>query len=98
MRSGRRARHPGRRPADTRGHDPFELRDIELATTFAAQVAVALRFDDARVDAQRLRMFEDRDVVAQDLNYNVMQRLFATAVLRTFNPRVRRRGQAPYPT
>lgn len=59
------------------------------------KVAVALRFDDARVDAQRLRMFEDPDVVAQDLNYNVMQRLFATAVLRTFNPRVRRRGGPP---
>jgi signal transduction histidine kinase len=64
----------------TRDEPAFDRRDAALAATFAAQVAVALRFDDARTDAEWLRVLEDRDLIAQDLNDNVMQRLFATGV------------------
>src|SRR4051812_9988748 len=54
--------------------------DVMQASTFAAQVALALQLNDARADAEWLRVLEDRHRIAQDLHDNVMQRLFATGV------------------
>jgi GAF domain-containing protein len=59
---------------------PFTARDVELASTFAAQVALALELNDTRADAEWVRVLEDRHQLAQDLHDNVMQRLFATGV------------------
>jgi signal transduction histidine kinase len=58
----------------------FTVRDVELASTFAAQVALALELNDARADAEWVRVLEERHQLAQDLHDNVMQRLFATGV------------------
>jgi GAF domain-containing protein len=59
---------------------PFNPHDVDLASTFAAQVAVALELSDARADAEWLRVLEDRHRIAEDLHDNVMQRLFATGM------------------
>lgn len=58
----------------------FTAQDVQQASTFAAQVALALQLSDARADAEWLRVLEDRHRIAQDLHDNVMQRLFATGV------------------
>ena len=62
------------------GRLPFLPEDVLRATTFAAQVALALELNEARGDAEWLRVVEDRHRIAQDLHDNVMQRLFATGV------------------
>jgi GAF domain-containing protein len=59
---------------------PFTLPDVDLASTFAAQVAFAMELNDTRADAEWVRVLEDRHRIAQDLHDNVMQRLFATGV------------------
>ena len=59
---------------------PFHQRDLDGATTFADQVALALQLNDARADAEFLRVLEDRQRIGDDLHDNVMQRLFATGV------------------
>jgi signal transduction histidine kinase len=59
---------------------PFTSRDLDQATTFATQVALALEFNDARAHAEELRALEVRHSIAQNLHDNVMQRLFATGV------------------
>lgn len=58
----------------------FTSRDLELATAFADQVAVALDVNEARGVAQSLRALQDRHRDAQDLHDQVIQRLFATGV------------------
>jgi len=63
-----------------RSRPAFRLEDVQQASTFAAQVALALELHDARGDAEWLRVVEDRHRIAQDLHDNVMQRLFATGV------------------
>jgi GAF domain-containing protein len=62
------------------GRPPFLPEDVLRASTFAAQVALALELNDARGDAEWLQVVEDRHRIAQDLHDNVMQRLFATGV------------------
>lgn len=64
----------------TANHRPFSSRDLDLATTFADQVALALEMDDARNDAEWLRVLEVRHRIDEDLHDNVIQRLFATGV------------------
>jgi signal transduction histidine kinase len=59
---------------------PFTLHDVDLASTFAAQVALAMELNDTRAEAEWVRVLEDRHRIAQDLHDNVMQRLFATGV------------------
>jgi GAF domain-containing protein len=59
---------------------PFTLHDVEQASTFAAQVAVALELNEARAEAEWGRALEERHRIAQDLHDNVMQRLFATGM------------------
>ncbi len=64
----------------TVGRPQFRPQDVELASTFAAQVAVALELNETRAAAEWVRVLEDRHKVAQDLHDSVMQRLFATGV------------------
>jgi GAF domain-containing protein len=59
---------------------PFTLRDVEQASTFAAQVALAFELNETRAEADWGRALEERHRIAQDLHDNVMQRLFATGV------------------
>jgi GAF domain-containing protein len=64
----------------TADRPPFIPHDVALASTFAAQVALALELNDARAEAESARALEERHKLAQDLHDNVIQRLFATGV------------------
>lgn len=47
---------------------------------FASQAVIALELAEARRDAERLHIFEDRDRIARDLHDSVIQRLFAAGM------------------
>ena len=63
-----------------RGRSSFTTHDLDLASAFADQLALALEMDDARLRGEWVNVLEDRHRIAQDLHDNVMQRLFATGV------------------
>jgi signal transduction histidine kinase len=63
--------------------DPGDALDEELAPvaqSFAAQAAVNVVLAEARLERERLSIFEDRDRIARDLHDLVIQRLFATGM------------------
>ncbi|MEQ4721195.1 GAF domain-containing protein [Nonomuraea sp. B19D2] len=62
------------------GRLPFSGADQQVLQAFAGQAAVALELAEARRDAERLGLLEDRDRIAKDLHDVVIQRLFATAM------------------
>jgi CheY-like chemotaxis protein/GAF domain-containing protein len=66
--------------ANRRHRRPFTALDVEMATTFAGQAAVAVEFARARTDRERLRVVEERHRIARDLHDIVIQRLFATGL------------------
>ncbi len=53
---------------------------VEMITSFAGQAAVGLELAEARADAERLSVFQDRDRIARDLHDLVIQRLFAAGM------------------
>ncbi|WP_375422944.1 GAF domain-containing protein [uncultured Friedmanniella sp.] len=59
------------------GLAPFTQAELDMAETFAGQVAVAVQLVEARADQQRLSGMEQRDQIARELNEHVVQRLFA---------------------
>jgi signal transduction histidine kinase len=63
-----------------RGRPVFTAEDLEMATGFANQAAVALELAQARADRQRAALFDDRERIAADLHDHVIQRLFATGL------------------
>nr|SBO97891.1 GAF:ATP-binding region, ATPase-like [Nonomuraea gerenzanensis] len=62
------------------GRLPFSWADLQMLQAFAGQAALALELAEARRDAERLGLLEDRDRIAKDLHDVVIQRLFATAM------------------
>ncbi|MGC5015758.1 GAF domain-containing protein [Streptosporangium sp. DT93] len=66
----------GKRP----GRIPFSGGELRVLHSFAGQAAVALELAEARQDAERLGLLEDRDRIAKDLHDVVIQRLFAVAM------------------
>ncbi|WP_431933230.1 sensor histidine kinase [Nonomuraea jabiensis] len=62
------------------GRLPFSGADQQMLQAFAGQAAIALELAEARKDAERLGLLEDRDRIAKDLHDVVIQRLFATAM------------------
>ncbi|NJP94628.1 GAF domain-containing protein [Nonomuraea sp. FMUSA5-5] len=62
------------------GRLPFTEADRQMLQAFAGQAALALELAEARRDAERLGLLEDRDRIAKDLHDVVIQRLFATAM------------------
>ncbi|WP_344895129.1 sensor histidine kinase [Nonomuraea antimicrobica] len=62
------------------GRLPFSGEDEQMLQAFAGQAAIALELAEARRDAERLGLLEDRDRIAKDLHDVVIQRLFATAM------------------
>ncbi|MET7337641.1 GAF domain-containing protein [Nonomuraea sp. NPDC005650] len=62
------------------GRLPFSGADQQMLEAFAGQAAIALELAEARKDAERLGLLEDRDRIAKDLHDVVIQRLFATAM------------------
>ena len=64
---------------------------------FAGRATVALELQEARTDAERMMLFEDRGRIARDLHDRVIQQLFATGmqlqgVLGTLPDRARTRS------
>ena len=69
----------------------FDESDLEVASDFAGRASVALELQEARSEAERVMLFEDRGRIARDLHDRVIQQLFATgmqlqAVLGTLPP------------
>ncbi|HET6167943.1 MAG TPA: GAF domain-containing protein [Marmoricola sp.] len=62
------------------GGRQFSTTDVELATSFANQAAVALELAESRQDKERMQLFEDRDRIARDLHDHVIQQLFASGL------------------
>ncbi|MEW9531753.1 GAF domain-containing sensor histidine kinase [Microbispora sp. NPDC049125] len=62
------------------GRLPFTPSMLRMLHAFADQAAIALELAEARQDAERLGLLEDRDRIAKDLHDVVIQRLFATAM------------------
>lgn len=60
---------------------PMSTEEIALARDFAAQAAVTVTLATARVEQERLAVYEDRDRIARDLHDLVIQRLFATGMM-----------------
>jgi signal transduction histidine kinase len=59
---------------------PFNDDTRRMIDAFSGQAAVALELAEARRDAERLVVLEDRDRIAKDLHDVVIQRLFASAM------------------
>ncbi|MGF7234631.1 MAG: GAF domain-containing protein [Frankia sp.] len=62
------------------GQPPFAPLDLEMASAFAGQAALALHMARAQRERERLAVFEDRDRIARDLHDVVIQRVFATGL------------------
>jgi len=63
--------------------DPAGMLDEDVrsvAESFAAQAAVNIVLAEARLERERLSIYEDRDRIARDLHDLVIQRLFATGM------------------
>lgn len=58
----------------------FDEADLEMASAFAEQAALALELAEARADRQRLSVLEERDRIGRDLHDHVIQRLFASGL------------------
>jgi signal transduction histidine kinase len=62
------------------GRIPFSQSHVRMLHSFAGQASIALELAEAREDAERLGLLEDRDRIAKDLHDVVIQRLFAVAM------------------
>ncbi|MGR6919280.1 sensor histidine kinase [[Actinomadura] parvosata] len=76
------------------GRLPFSRADQQMLESFAGQAAIALELAEARRDAERLGLLEDRDRIAKDLHDVVIQRLFATAMTLMSTVRLVERPEA----
>jgi signal transduction histidine kinase len=62
------------------GRPQFSQTDLELATAFANQAAVALELSESRQDKEQMQLYADRDRIARDLHDHVIQQLFASGL------------------
>ncbi len=62
------------------GAAPFPHAQADVVASFAAQAGVALELAASRDNAERLKLYEDRDRIARDLHDLVIQRLYATGM------------------
>ncbi|SPL99490.1 GAF:ATP-binding region, ATPase-like [[Actinomadura] parvosata subsp. kistnae] len=76
------------------GRLPFSGAAQQMLRAFAGQAAIALELAEARRDAERLGLLEDRDRIARDLHDVVIQRLFATAMTLMSTVRLVERPEA----
>lgn len=58
----------------------FDPEIVTALKSFAGQAVLALELAEARRDAERLAVYQDRDRIARDLHDTVIQRLFATGM------------------
>jgi signal transduction histidine kinase len=66
--------------ARIRGRQAFGAEDLEMASGFADQAAVAIELATARAEQERAKMFDERERIAADLHDLVIQRLFAAGL------------------
>jgi GAF domain-containing protein len=71
--------------ARIRGRTAFSAIDLDMASSFANQGAVAIELAEARAEQQRAAMLDERDRIAADLHDHVIQRLFSAG--RCHGPR-----------
>jgi signal transduction histidine kinase len=69
--------------AKSRGQSPFPSTVMRLLRSFAGQAAIVLELADARREAERYGLIDERARIARDLHDVVIQRLFATAMTLT---------------
>jgi len=62
------------------GRPAFTVEDLEMAAGFANQASIAIELHDARAEQQRAVMFADRERIAADLHYHVIQSMFAAGL------------------
>jgi signal transduction histidine kinase len=62
------------------GRAVFSGDDLDMASSFASQAAIALELAEARAEQQRAAMLDERDRIAADLHDQVIQRLFAAGL------------------
>jgi signal transduction histidine kinase len=62
---------------------PFSVAVSRMVVSFAGQAAVVLELADARREAERYGLIDDRARIARDLHDVVIQRLFAAAMTLT---------------
>lgn len=62
------------------GRRRFSDSDLELASDFADQCAIALSLERGRVDREKLSVLQDRGRIARDLHDHVIQRLFGAGL------------------
>jgi signal transduction histidine kinase len=66
--------------ANARDGHRFDHVVISQLKAFADQAVIALELAEARHDAERIGIFEDRDRIARDLHDSVIQRIFAAGL------------------
>ncbi|MBC7633596.1 GAF domain-containing protein [Aeromicrobium sp.] len=66
--------------ARRQGCPPFGPRDLDMGTSFASHISVALDRGEARMIRRKVALLEDRSRIARDLHDHVIQRLFATGL------------------
>jgi signal transduction histidine kinase len=66
-----------------RGLPPFSVAVSRMLVSFAGQAAVVLELAEARREAERYALIDDRARIARDLHDVVIQRLFAAAMTLT---------------
>ncbi|AYY14243.1 GAF domain-containing protein [Actinobacteria bacterium YIM 96077] len=70
------------------GAAPFFGATVRMLSAFANQAAVVLELADARKEAERHGLVDDRERIARDLHDVVVQRLFASAMTLTASVRL----------
>lgn len=70
------------------GGIPFTPEMVNMLAAFASQVAVVMELADARREAERYGLIDDRARIARDLHDLVIQRLFASAMALTGTTRL----------
>ena len=66
--------------ANGRGRPTFLPATVLLVETFADQASVALDYSNARQDAERIAMMDERERIARELHDGIIQSLFAVGM------------------
>lgn len=77
---GSRRTHGVLSMARVRGRPAFTADELDMASSFANQAAVAIELAQARAEQERAAMLDERDRIAADLHDHVIQRLFAAGL------------------
>lgn len=62
------------------GRPPFSAPDLDMGTSFASHISVAIDRAESRRARRRVALLEDRSRIARDLHDHVIQRLYGTGL------------------